>query len=603
MKTIELLAPARDYATGVAAVDCGADAIYIGGSGFGARKAASNTTEDVARLVKYAHAFGVRVYATLNTIIYESELEAARKAARELIAAGVDALIVQDMAFMRMNLDGVEIHASTQTYNATSEHVKFLQESGFSRVILERGLSLEQIKAIRNETQVDLECFIHGAICVGNSGQCYLSRSMGTRSGNRGECGQPCRLSYDLVDGYGNALMRDKHLLSVKDMNLSPCIGKLIQSGVTSFKIEGRLKDVNYVRNIVGHYRKLIDTELALRKDLRRSSFGKSALDFTPDPRRSFTRSGSTYFIDGKVKGVATIDSPKAIGTFVGKVTTLTRDSFDIASAQSLAAGDGICFFCNGELLGTNINRVDGNKVFPNRMDGIVRGTDIFCNYDHSFSMSLERSHARRIMSVSAKVETSATRIILSMRAESGAEVVCLREGEFAQALNAPKMFETIKTQIARSGDTIFSIDSISIQPSAPYFVPVSMIAEMRREALEELYRKLCDSSPARKIVTENKEFSYTTNHLDARANVVNSLAESFYHEHGVTVLERGLDECVSLIGEIVMTSPYCIRREIGECLRENAKLRGELFLRRGAMSYRLDFDCSACMMRLIKEK
>ena len=306
---IELLSPARNYDAAIAAIDCGADALYIGAESFGARRGATNTTDDIARVVDYAHLFGVKVFVTLNTILYERELKEAEALARRLIDVGVDALIVQDMAYREMNLP-VELHASTQVCNMTPEGAKFLEDSGFSRVILERALSLEEIKAIREATEVDLECFIHGAICVGHSGRCYLSRSQSSRSGNRGECSQPCRLTYDLVTERGEKLISGKHLLSVKDFDLSERIGDLIDAGVVSFKIEGRLKDDNYIKNVVSYYRRKIDEAIASRPECQRASVGRSEIEFDPDPKKSFTRDGGEYMFAGKRAGVASFLTP-----------------------------------------------------------------------------------------------------------------------------------------------------------------------------------------------------------------------------------------------------------------------------------------------------
>lgn len=312
-KTVELLAPARDYLSAVAAVDYGADAVYMGGAKFGARQAAGNAAEEIARAVGYAHRYGVRVHATLNTLLWDDELEEAERQARELIAAGVDALIVQDMALRRMDLP-VELHASTQVSNRTPEGARFLGEAGFARVILERNLSLDEIRAICRATRAEVECFVHGAICVGYSGRCFLSRSMSARSGNRGACSQPCRLTYDLTDGRGHTYIAGKHLLSVRDMNLSAHLGELLDAGVTSFKIEGRLKDVNYIRNVVAFYRRATDEALAARPRLGRASVGESVPDFTPDTAKSFTRGESEYFFAGRCAGVASFDTPKAVG-------------------------------------------------------------------------------------------------------------------------------------------------------------------------------------------------------------------------------------------------------------------------------------------------
>ena len=340
MKLVELLAPAKDYAAAAAAVDYGADAVYIGGARFGARQAAGNSAEEIARVVEYAHRFGVRVHATLNTLVWDDELEAAERQARSLIDAGVDALIVQDMALRRMDLP-VELHASTQVSNRTPEGARFLGEAGFARVILERNLTLEEIRAICAATAAEVECFVHGAVCVGYSGRCFLSRSMSARSGNRGVCSQPCRLTWDLTDGKGRTWIAGKHLLSVRDMNLSQRIGDLLDAGVTSFKIEGRLKDLAYIRNVVAHYRRAVDEALALRPGLVRSSVGESVPDFTPDPSKSFTRGESDYFLDGKRAGVASFDTPKAVGERVGRVAGVSGGTFTVDSADdALHAND-----------------------------------------------------------------------------------------------------------------------------------------------------------------------------------------------------------------------------------------------------------------------
>ncbi|MBR5820280.1 MAG: U32 family peptidase, partial [Alistipes sp.] len=342
MKRIELLAPAKDYEAAVAAVEYGADALYIGGSRFGARQAATNTIDEVARVVAYAHRFGVKVYATMNTLVWDSELEEAEKEARALLQAGVDALIVQDMAYCRMGLN-CELHASTQVQVRTPELARFLAEAGFARVILERALSLEEIRAICRETPAEVECFVHGAICVGYSGRCFLSRSMSPRSGNRGGCSQPCRLKWNLTDGKGKSYLKEKHLLSVLDLSLKKRVGELLDAGVTSFKIEGRLKDTDYIKNVVAAYRAALDAELKLRPELVRASVGESVTEFRPDTAKSFTRGESEYYLDGKQRGVASFDTPKAVGEYVGRIVDKSRRGWRIEGDKPLTAGDGIC--------------------------------------------------------------------------------------------------------------------------------------------------------------------------------------------------------------------------------------------------------------------
>ncbi len=462
-KRIELLAPARDLATGRVAVDCGADAIYVGGPGFGARRDAGNSVEDVAALVRYARPFGVRVYAALNTLLFDDELEEAQIVARNLIDAGVDALIVQDMAFMRMGLSGVEFHASTQTSNILPEDVAFWGRAGFRRVILERALSLDEIRAIRVGCPEDteLEVFVHGAICVGYSGRCFMSRATGSsggiRSGNRGDCSQPCRLSYDLTDGSGRVLSKGKHLLSVRDLDLSGRLGELLDAGVKSFKIEGRLKDASYVRNVVSYYRRLLDTALTARPELRRASVGLSKPDFVPDPAKSFTRGATEYFFDGARRGVASFDTPKAMGEPVGTVGRLGSErtgnrffTLDGKDSCELRAGDGICFFADGELQGTNINRVEGERIYPNRCEGIASGMKLYRNHDHTFVHSLEHSRMKRRIGVTARVETVPSCVKITFTDETGVCTRVVREGGFKVAHDLSKMTATALEQLSR---------------------------------------------------------------------------------------------------------------------------------------------------------
>ena len=479
MKSIELLAPAKDLQAAVAAVDYGADALYIGGARFGARHAAGNSAEEIARAVEYAHQYGVRVHATLNTLLYDGELAEAERQARELIAAGVDALIVQDMALRRMNLP-VELHASTQAATRTPEQALFLERCGFARVILERALSFDEIRAIRAACGGDLECFVHGAICVGYSGRCFLSRSMSERSGNRGACSQPCRLTYDLVDESGRTVVKGRHLLSVRDLNLSDRIGELIDAGITSFKIEGRLKDVGYIKNVVSHYRQRIDRELASRPGFCRSSVGESRPDFQPDPSKSFTRGESEYFFDGRRAGVASFDTPKAVGEFVGRVARVDGRSFTLAEPHDLAPGDGICFRTRNGLAGTNVNEVAGNRIVPNRMEGVVPGAEGFRNFDRRFSLALDRSRTRRVIPVRADAAITPQRVTVRFTDCEGVAAEVTRDGVFEPAKDSRKMLETVAAQLSRSGDTIFDVREVRSE-GCDRFVPVSLLAAPRR--------------------------------------------------------------------------------------------------------------------------
>ena len=597
-KYIELLSPARDYEAAIAAIDCGADALYIGASNFGARRGATNSTDDIARVVDYAHLFGVKVFVTLNTILYERELKDAEALARHLIEIGVDALIVQDMAYREMNLP-VELHASTQVNNMTPEGAHFLEESGFSRVILERALSLDEIRAIRKATTVDLECFIHGAICVGHSGRCYLSRSQSTRSGNRGECSQPCRLTYDLVTERGEKLISGKHLLSVKDFDLSERIGELIDAGVVSFKIEGRLKDNNYIKNVVSYYRRKIDEALASRPDCRRSSVGRSEIEFEPDPKKSFTRDGGEYMFSGKRAGVASFLTPKAVGEYIGCVATTSKRDFRIAAKTALTAGDGICVITPEGIVGTNVNRAEGNIIEPNRMDGIKAGMEVYRNYDHRFTQAVERSRTRRAIDTTCRLQLRAEGIAMRYTDIEGFEAETTRSAALDAAKSAEKMRSVAEEQMAKSGDTIFRVTRVEVE-GAEWFATAKLLAELRREALSMLAAKRMTRRIEHDIRTDTGEARYPERRLGADHNVVNSLARRFYTKHGVEHIVDGLDLWGSTVGERVMESSYCIRREIGECLKKGSKLRDRLYIEHGRHRYRLDFDCAKCRMSLI---
>ena len=584
VKTVELLAPAKDYASAVAAVDYGADAVYIGGAKFGARQAAGNSAEEIARVVEYARRYGVRVHAALNTLVWDDELEEAERQARELIAAGVDALIVQDMALRRMSLP-VELHASTQVCNSTPEGARFLGEAGFARVILERNLSLDEIRAICSATAAEVECFVHGAICVGFSGRCFLSRSMSGRSGNRGACSQPCRLAWDLTDGRGRTYIAGKHLLSVRDMNLSHRIGDLLDAGVTSFKIEGRLKDTNYIKNVVAYYRRAVDEALAVRPGFVRSSAGESVPDFTPDPSKSFTRGESEYFFAGKRPGVASFDTPKAVGEYVGRVAKVFGNGFTLLGEAELAPGDGICFITPHGVTGTNVNAAEGRRIVPNRMEGIFAGAEVYRNSDRLFNLRLER---RRVIPATAVAEVSAEGFAITYTDCEGVTASAARTVPLDRAKNPGANASALRVQAMKSGDTIFAVRDAEVR-GAEWFVPASLAAEARRNRPLE-----------HRILPENPAARYPSERLTAEENVTNRLAEAFYRDHGVREIERGLDLAPTTAGHRVMRSAYCIRREIGECLRERPRLRGDLYLEHGAHRYRLEFDCAACEMSLI---
>ena len=599
MRKIELLAPAKDYETAIDAIDCGADAVYIGGAKFGARHSATNTIDDIARVARYAHRYGAKVYATLNTLLFDNELEEARSQAMRLVEAGVDALIVQDMAYCRMDLP-IELHASTQTNCVTAEKVKFFEEVGFARAILERSLSKEQIGDIRKATTVELEAFVHGAICVSQSGRCFFSRSTSERSGNRGECSQPCRLEYDLCNEKGDIIIKGKYLLSVRDLDLSARLGEMIDLGISSFKIEGRLKDRTYVRNIVSLYRQLLDREIAKRNDVVRSSVGHSTVEFEPNASRSFTRGASEYFFDGKCRGVASFDTPKAVGERIGKVRQADRKGVILDSEHDLTTGDGVCFVVNGSLVGTNVVGVEGVRVQLNRYDGVAVGVELFRNYNRLFTQAVERSRIKRTISVNLALVFADSEINLTATDEEGTvattSVACATEG----VRDKVKGEEALRRQLLRSGDTMFEVREITIENLR--FAPMSVVGSLRREVLEKLEkeREYRYSIIEKERFIEKRYAKYPTGQLFPQDNVTNRLAREFYADHGVEQIAEGLDCRTSTSGEQVIVSDYCIRREIGECLKEKSRLKGDLYLVRGTKKYRLCFDCKACQMKII---
>lgn len=602
--TVEILAPARDLNTARIAISHGADAVYIGAPRFGARHAAGNSIEDIATLVREAHLYGVRVYVTMNTIVYDSELDDARALAEQVIATGVDALIVQDPAYLRMGLTGVELHASTQMAIRTPEEAQFWADCGCTRVVLERGMTFDEIKAVC-DTGVEVECFVHGAICVGYSGRCFLSRSMGPRSGNRGECSQPCRLTWDLVDERGRTIIAGKHLLSVRDLNLSRHVEKMARAGVVSFKIEGRLKDENYIRNTVAYYRRLVD-DAARRGTLRSASRGSGfKYDFEPNPHKTFLRGDTDYFFRGVHSGVASFDTPKSVGEPVGIVGRVGRGWVDVAegvAGVALHAGDGLCWMTDDALVGTNINRVEGNRVWPNKLDKLTVGARLYRNFDSEFNRALERSAPRRVLDVMARVEFYDGGLRLTYTDEQGFSAVAECEGEFEEPRNVERMESIVRDQVCKTGDTPFRVTDVEIEGRV-LFVPSSELARMRRECLAELEYTLSSQLPPRRVAAENPEAQLPWRVVDGSKNAVNAVSRQFYLDHGAERVDEGWDLADDLYDHTVMTCRYCIRREIGDCLRQKPKHRGALYLTRGALRYRLDFDCRRCEMRLIPEE
>lgn len=581
MKKIELLAPAKDKETAFAAIDCGADAVYIGASDFGARRAVPNTLSDIKEVVDYAHKFYAKVHVTINTILTDNELEKACELINKLYDIGVDAIIVQDMGLLKLAVDGklppIPIHASTQCDNRTLDKVKFFENLGVSRVILARELSLKEIKEICENTNVDIETFIHGALCVSYSGQCYMSYAIGGRSANRGECAQACRKKYSLVDSDGNVIAKEKYLLSLRDFNASRHIEELIKSGVKSFKIEGRLKDIHYVKNVVSYYRREID------KYADKISSGKIELDFEPNVNKTFNRGYTDYFLDER-KRCYNFDTSKSLGEKLGKVLKVSRDNFAIDAVVSRQ--DGLCWSDNSEIQGCLVNRVEGKKIFPNKMPEIKVGTLIYRNQDVEFERILKNSRVKRKIGVNFEFSNN----VLIAKDEDNNNVSLAVSSEEAPK-NPEKMRNTFITQLNKTGESDFYVQSVNLNCELP-FMPVSAVNELRREILAKLTGERIKNYP-REV---QKPLNYTVfpkKELDFSANIHNQTSKTFYENCGCEVCEMSLESGVSPKGKCLMQTKLCLKYAFNMC-----KSPKKLFLTdEKGKKYPLKFDCKNCTM------
>ncbi len=601
---IVLLSPAKDLACGIAAVDHGADAVYIGGPGFGARANAANPVEDIEALAAYAHRYHARVYVTLNTILTDEELPRAVQLVHRLHEAGADALIIQDMGLLNAGLPPIALHASTQTDNRTVEKVRFLEDAGFSQVVLARELTVDEVRRIAEATTVRLEYFIHGALCVSYSGQCYLSHAMSGRSANRGECSQPCRHSYKLADTGGNELAAG-HLLSLRDMNQTGNLERLIDAGVSNFKIEGRLKDICYVKNVTAWYRRRLDAVLEGRPGLVRGSTGRSVFFFEPDPEKSFNRSFTDYFAGGKQPGVASFDAPTYAGEYVGKVKRVSGNSVTVAAVKELHNGDGLSLFKpGGRLAGLRVNRVEGDRLHATQLPyELEPGVKLYRNHDHEFERALQGKSAQRVIGLTMEFGQSADAISLSLTDEDG---VCA-EVSIPQAMEPAKNVEravsTLREQLAKLGNTPFVADSIVLPGAAPSFIPVSVINRLRRKGVEELEKnRLKMLKPLGRRTPAVPATPYPEGRLSYLGNVSNRAARQFYLEHGVEAVEDSFETGRSGRDDnkALMTTRYCLLNELGLCLKESQAGKGpELTLAAGATKLTLTFDCMRCEMKV----
>lgn len=603
-RALELLAPAKNLEFGMEAINHGADAIYIGGPSFGARAAAGNSVADIAKLAEHAHRYHAQVFVALNTILRNDELAAAERLTHELYDAGVDALIVQDLGLLQLNLPPLALHASTQLDNRTPEKVKFLQDVGFSRVVLARELSLEQIQAVTAATDVEIEFFIHGALCVSYSGQCYISHAITGRSANRGECAQLCRVPCTLETKAGQQLAVDQHLLSLKDMNQTHHLAELAAAGVHSFKIEGRLKDLSYVKNVTAWYRQQLDAIIEDRSDWHKTSLGRCDYTFTPTPEKTFNRGSTDYFLQGRSADITSFDSPKFVGKAIGKVARLGDRWLELSGTEPLHNGDGLCFFnARRELVGWRINKVEGNRLFFNeKIHSIVIGTPVFRNRDQEFEKLLEKTSATRWMPVRIRCEEQADGFRVSMTDEQGGSVSQVFPLEKQPAEQAERMRVTIQTQLAKLGNTPYRATDVVVEWQSPCFIPQSVLNQWRRSLVEAM--------PAAQLAVYQRPqrresamiATFPVSKLDYRGNVYNDAARAFYLSHGVTEIASAyeLNEQVDEVS--LMTTKHCLRYSFNQCPKEHGPgFKPEpLVLKMGKETFRLKFDCKRCEMQVL---
>ncbi len=598
-RNLELLAPARTADIGVAAIDCGADAVYIAGPAFGARQAAGNPVADIRRLCDYAHRFGARIYVTFNTLVYDEEIPHARRLLQELQEAGVDALIVQDAAVTRLAPEGMILHASTQCAIRTPEKARFTESLGYGRLVLERELSLEQIRTIRAAVDSELECFVHGALCVCYSGQCYLSEHLAGRSANRGACVQACRSLYDLEDASGRILARNKALLSLKDFNLIHRLEDLAEAGADSFKIEGRLKSVSYVRNVVRAYSDALDALVRRYPGkYRRASFGSLRGGFKPDLKKTFNRDYTELFLDGKRGEWAAMDAPKSMGEYIGTVDRLRAGVVTVRPDNpglTLHNGDGFAFVGrDGGIVGFRGDVCEGFTIRCKEVSGLKEGMRLYRNIDADFERKLEADRPVRELGVTLQARLSAGALAVTAVTEDGREASLEVPAPFEAARDTDRMLETVRSQLAkRSGSYAFTVAGVEVDGAVP-FMSASFLNGIRRDLAATLDAQPVRMLPLRRGVVRPDPAPEALTYQD---NIANSVAREIYRERGSTTIEDAF-ELTHREGVEYMRTKYCLRHELGLCPKQRPGTRPEpLFLLNNGRRLRLDFDCAACEM------
>lgn len=606
IRKIELLAPAKNLACGIEAINHGADAVYIGAPKFGARAAAGNSLDDIARLVEYAHLFNARIYVTINTILRDEELPETEELIHALYRIGVDALIVQDMGITRLNLPPIPLHASTQMDNRTPEKVCFLAKAGFRQVVLARELSLDEIRAIHEASpDVALEVFVHGALCVSYSGQCYVSQACFGRSANRGECAQFCRLAFNMVDAEGRVIARDKHLLSLKDLNQHEVLEQLLDAGVTSLKIEGRLKDVSYVKNVTAAYRQALDKLFARRKEYMRASSGRCHVDFTPQLDKSFSRGFTHYFLHGRQPEIASFDTPKSLGELMGTMKEQRGGWVSVAGVKAFHNGDGVCFLDEqGRLQGFRINRVEGNKLFPaGNVPRIKPRTPLYRNFDQEFERLLARKSSERKIALSWLLYDTPVGFVLEASDEDDNRVALLFD--YPKEPARTSQADNLRAQLAKLGGTPFEVSSaeaIALRLSQNWFIPASVLTEWRRRVIDRLLAARRINYRREIALWRPTEHPYPVAELSYLGNVMNHEARAFYVAHGVQKTAPAY-EAQPVPEATLMFCRHCLRYAMGWCPTHQhgrSPYREPYYLvSADGRRFRLVFDCKQCLMKV----
>ena len=601
-RKIELLAPAKNLECGIEAINHGADAVYIGAPKFGARAAAVNSLDDIAALVEHAHLYNARIYVTVNTILKEEELKETEEMIGELYRIGVDALIVQDMAITQLNLPPIPLHASTQMDNRTVDKVKFLADTGFRQVVLARELSLREISKIHEACpDTALEVFVHGALCVSYSGQCYVSQACFGRSANRGECAQFCRLPFSLVDADGKTIVKDKHLLSLKDLNQSEELEALLDAGVTSLKIEGRLKDVSYVKNVTAAYRQKLDTIFSRRKEYVRASSGSCRFEFKPQLDKSFSRGFTHYFLKGRSKDIFSFDTPKSLGEEMGTMKEVRGNYLTVAGLKSFNNGDGVCYIDEqGRLQGFRINRVEGNKLYPQEMPRIKPRTVLYRNFDQEFERVLARKSSERKIAVSILLAENNFGFSLTLTDEDDNSVTLTlpRDKELARTPQE----DNLRNQLSKLGNTPFEAMRIDIDLIGNWFIPASVLADLRRQVVDKLITARRMTYHRELTVLKPTTHAYPQQTLSYLGNVMNTRAASFYQDHGVKDIAPAYEK-QAVEEAVLMFCKHCLRYSMGWCpvhQRERSPYKEPYYLvGTDGKRFRLSFDCKICQMKV----